>query len=115
MTQQVRFGTLDPIERHELHVSSTEYVTVGLKSELKILLEYAYYLPLSGRTMAGELTILNNGVAATAHNEYSVIVSDFDDVELTAEISGLNVVLKIVTPALIENPVLKFRRKAIAA
>lgn len=114
MTVNARFSVFDLIEKHELHVSSTESVVVGEVSDAKILLEFVFYLPISGRAMAGEMTILNNGASAFCHNEYSVVVSDFDDVEFSAVVSGSDIVLRIVIPALSENPVLKFRRKTLS-
>jgi hypothetical protein len=97
-----------------LHVSSTEYVAVGNKTiDRKIVLNYSYSLPIANRSMVGNLIIHHNGVDVEISNEYSVMTNEFDDVEITGEILLDDILLKIVTPALIENPVLQYKRTVI--
>jgi hypothetical protein len=99
-----------------LHVSSTEYVSVGNKTtDRKIVLDYSYALPIANRSMVGTLIIHHDGTDVEISNEYSVMTNEFDDVVITGEILLDDIRLKIVTPALIENPVLQYKRAVIPA
>lgn len=112
-------GLYDLIEtgiviRVDLLDNHTDYIVIGDTAiDRKIELDYCYEMPIADRAITGTFVFNHNGVTVDLSNDYSFIEPEPSGVEFSADISGTEIRLKIVTKDVGENPTIKYMKKTI--
>lgn len=96
--------------------NNSEDIIVGsITTDKSVVLDYLFGLPIGGRAQAGRMTFVHDGVTVNLENAYSFVAPFIEGVTFTGLIAGTDIVLRVVTSAVGENPRLKYRRETIAA
>ena len=107
-------GTLDPVVRVDLTDNNTEYIVVGDKTvDRMVVLDYSYEMPIGGRAITGKFIFNQDGSLVNLDNDYSFVPPKPSGVTFSADLSGNDIRLKVVTNSVGENPTLKYRRMSI--
>ena len=103
-----------PVIQQDLLDNNIDYIVVGTKTiDRKVILDYSFELPISGRSLVGQFTLVHNGVSVDVDNYYSFIEPEISGVTFGASIVGNEIRLVIVTNLVGENPKIRYRKMSI--
>ena len=104
-----------PVFRRDLLDNSTDYIVVGDTGiDRKIILDYSYELPISGKALTGTFTINHDGTTIDLDNWFSYVDESLEEsVHFGAAIVGSEIRLTTITNSVGENPTIKYRRTSI--